>query len=137
MNADQRGKIRDAQLVSFPEWKDVLAAASMAAGLKAVYRQEIFAFLHHCKIHHAGASIMLVKEYLAVAETQGRTRAREALRWWFRAAQRGGRPSGQSKLSVEVEEQRASEGRAADSRRSTVTSDPCGRWAVLTSTRAG
>ena len=90
MSTDQRGESGDDRLVSFREWNEVLEAQTLAPALKTVYRQEIVAFLRFCKVHHAGASIILVKQYLAVAETQGRTQAREALRWWFRAAKRGG-----------------------------------------------
>ena len=90
MSADQRGENGDDRLVSFREWNEVLEAAPMALALKTVYRQEIVAFLRFCKVHHAGASVILVKQYLAVAERQGRTQAREALRWWFRAAKRNG-----------------------------------------------
>ena len=111
MNADQHGQGREDQVVLFREWNEVLQAEAMAPALKALYRQEIVAFLHFCKIHHAGASVILVKQYLAVAETQGRIQAREALRWWFRAAKTG-RRSLQLKSGVEVEGQRASGGRA-------------------------
>ena len=86
MKADRSGESGNDRVVRFREWSEVLEGAAVAPALKAVYRQEIVAFLHFCKIHHAGASIMLVKQYLAVAETQGRIQAREALRWWFRAA---------------------------------------------------
>jgi hypothetical protein len=88
MKADDTGQNREDQIVSFQGWKEALAAETFAAEQKAAFRQEVVYFLHHCKVHHAGASIMLAKQYLAVAETQGRTGAREALRWWFRAARR-------------------------------------------------
>jgi hypothetical protein len=110
MNAAQRGDGREDQVVQFREWNEVLEAEAMAPALKAVYRQEIVAFLHFCKVHHAGASIMLMKQYLAVAERQGRIQARstgstsspqagsgqarEALRWWFRAAKGAERNGG-------------------------------------------
>ncbi|HLP08414.1 MAG TPA: integron integrase [Opitutaceae bacterium] len=58
----------------------------MAPAVKETYQREIVAFLRHCRIHHAGASIMLAQQYLPVAEKQGRSEARAALRWWFRAA---------------------------------------------------
>ncbi|MBK8475186.1 MAG: hypothetical protein IPL39_02440 [Opitutaceae bacterium] len=56
----------------FPDWIAALEAALEPAA-KEGYRREIPAFLHHCKIHHAGASIILVNAYLPVAETQGRS----------------------------------------------------------------
>jgi hypothetical protein len=65
----------DRQIVSFPEWKEALAAEALASGDKFIFRQEIFAFLQHCKACHAGASIIIVQQYLPVAEAQGRTRA--------------------------------------------------------------
>lgn len=80
--------LADRQNVNFPNWKGALAAEPFAPEHKQALAQEIFAFLHHCKVQHAGASIILIQQYLAVAEGQGRTRAREALRWWFRAAKR-------------------------------------------------
>jgi hypothetical protein len=70
MNADHRGSGRDSEVVSFPNWKDVLAAAGFAPEREHAVRQEIFAFLRHCKTRHAGASIMLSKDYLRVVERQ-------------------------------------------------------------------
>ena len=87
----------DRWIVSFPGWKQALAGESFAPEQKQAVGQEILFFLHFCKVHHAGASIMLVKQYLEVAEKQGRTRAREALRWWFRAA-RGRMDDGRGKV---------------------------------------
>ena len=69
----------DRQIVSFPEWKETLAAEAFAPGEEFTFRQEIFAFLHHCKTCHAGASIILVQQYLPIAEAQGLTRPRGTL----------------------------------------------------------
>ena len=60
MNADQGGEDR---VVSFQEWNAVLGAEPMSQEVKALYRKEIVSFLHHCKVHHAGASIMRGEEY--------------------------------------------------------------------------
>ncbi|MBK8478650.1 MAG: hypothetical protein IPL39_20920 [Opitutaceae bacterium] len=60
--------------LSLPNWKEAFLGSSLASAVTARYRREILAFLHHCKIHHAGASIILTKAYLTVAETQGRSR---------------------------------------------------------------
>ncbi len=73
MSANQGRQGREDSIVSFPHWTAALAAAEPSE--KERYRREITAFLHHCKIHHAGASIILAKAYLPVAETQGRSRA--------------------------------------------------------------
>ena len=101
MNADQGGEDR---VVSFQEWNTVLGAAPMSQEVKTLYRKEIISFLHHCKVHHAGASIMLIKEYLAVVEGQRQSCARVALRWWFRAGE-GGRPKEEGRTqSAEGEE---------------------------------
>ncbi|MBK8477681.1 MAG: hypothetical protein IPL39_15680 [Opitutaceae bacterium] len=74
MNSNQAGQNRDKLILCFPNWTAALAAALEPAA-KERYRREILAFLHHCKIHHAGASIILAKAYLSVAETQGRSGA--------------------------------------------------------------
>jgi integron integrase len=75
--------------VSFPAWKEVLASATVVPEAKSEYRREILAFLHHCKVRRAPATVMLAKEYLATRERQGASGARVALRWFFKAA-RGG-----------------------------------------------
>ena len=112
MSADQRGENGDDRLVSFRNWNEVLEAAPLALALKTVYRQEIVAFLRFCKVHHAGASIILVKQYLAVAERQGRTQAREALRWWFRAAKGGAAKGGAPQDALKAEGLKAGGGRS-------------------------
>lgn len=73
MNSNQAGQNCDELILCFPDWTAVLAAAALEPAAKEGYRREILAFLHHCKIHHAGASIILAKAYLTVAETQGRS----------------------------------------------------------------
>jgi integron integrase len=72
--------------VSFPAWKEALAAADLAAEVKASHQREVIAFLRHCKNAHAPATIMLAKQYLEAGPRQETNGAREALRWFFRAA---------------------------------------------------
>lgn len=64
-----------------------MAAAPLTMETKDAYRRDILAFLHHCKVSCAPATIMLAKSYLEVRERQGVSRARMALRWFFKAAQ--------------------------------------------------
>jgi integron integrase len=63
-----------------------LSSAGLSAASQAAYRREILAFLHHCKVEHAPATVMLAKEYLAAKERQGANGTRPALRWFFQAA---------------------------------------------------
>ena len=77
--------------MSFPGWKETLAAAALAQSDKAAHTRAIIAFLGFCKRRHAGASIILIQSYLSGLPEQERSGAREALRWWYRAAQGGGR----------------------------------------------
>jgi len=89
MAADQCGQNRE--LISFREWAGVLAgAAEIPAARRETYRDAIIAFLGFCKRQHAGASVILIKAYLAQVPEQARSGAREALRWWYRAAQGSG-----------------------------------------------
>ena len=77
--------------MSFPGWKETLAAAALAQSDKAAHTRAIIAFLGFCKRRHAGASIILIQSYLSGLPEQERSGAREALRWWYRAAGNGGR----------------------------------------------
>lgn len=82
----------DSAPLSFPHWKEALAAADLAAGDRAEIHREILAFLHLCKVRRAPATVMLAKEYLADRERQGAKAARPALRWFFQNG-RGVRPA--------------------------------------------
>lgn len=80
----------DNQPVSFPEWKQALAAAGLSAAAETAYRREIISFLKHCKTQHVPATVLLAKQYV---ETQERLRigpVRMALRWFFRTAKAAG-----------------------------------------------
>src|SRR4051812_34707828 len=72
--------------ISFHSWNEALAAASLPVELRATYRREILAFLHHCKILRAPASVMVVKQYLPTRERQGAKRRVARLAGVFRAA---------------------------------------------------
>ena len=65
--------------VSFPGWKDVLAASGESAARQNVFAREIIAFLRRCKQLHSPASVEFAKQYLGTTPTQGETGAREAL----------------------------------------------------------
>ena len=86
MDADQGGKNRERELISFPRWAEVLADTKVSTGQREAYRRAIIAFLGYCKRRHAGASVMLIQSYLAGLPEQERSGARAALRWWYRAA---------------------------------------------------
>jgi integron integrase len=74
------------QPISFPRWKEALAQANLSPVLKPVYTREIISFLKHCKELHAPATGELARQYLLVREQATRAPAREALRWFYRAA---------------------------------------------------
>jgi hypothetical protein len=72
---------RDRRPLSFPQWKETLAAAALAQSEKSANTRAIIAFLGFCKRSHAPASIILIKAYLAGLPEQERSGARESLRW--------------------------------------------------------
>lgn len=74
--------------ISFPQWKQVLAASSLSPAVKSAYVREILSFLKHCKSARAAATVEVVKQYLVWKEKQGRGPAREALRWFYREGNR-------------------------------------------------
>ncbi|MDO8544972.1 MAG: tyrosine-type recombinase/integrase [Opitutaceae bacterium] len=84
---------QDHAAVSFPTWKEALASAPLLPESQAGYRREILAFLHHCKVEHAPATVMLAKQYLAAKERQGAIGARPALRWFFPSREAGVDPT--------------------------------------------
>lgn len=81
------------QPISFPEWKERLTKEAFSPAEAEAIRREILAFLRDCKALHAPASIMRAKAYLDRVERQGRSRAREALRWFVRASRNAHAPS--------------------------------------------
>jgi hypothetical protein len=77
---------RDREAISFPQWRLALAKVAVSPAEKTALEREIISFLRLCKIRHVPASVMLIKGYIASREAQGPNRAREALRWFYRAA---------------------------------------------------
>jgi hypothetical protein len=74
----------DNRPVSFPNWKQALAAAGLGPAKEAAYVREIITFLKHCKSSHAPATVLLAKQYVEKQERLRTGPVREALRW-FRA----------------------------------------------------
>jgi integron integrase len=62
--------------------------APLSSAQKGVYQIAIIEFLHHCKERHAPATIAFAKEHLAGQPASTIDRTREALRWFFRGAQK-------------------------------------------------
>ncbi len=85
----------DNLVVSFPEWKTALAQAPLAERAREGFRREILTFLRHCKANRTAVTVEVIKQYLSARERQSTGPAREALRWFFRAArrERGSPPS--------------------------------------------
>ena len=82
---------RERRPLSFPQWKQALAATTLAQSEKTAHAHAIIAFLGFCKRSHAPASIILIQSYLAGLPEQARSGAREALRWFVLAAERDAR----------------------------------------------
>jgi integron integrase len=80
----------DKQPVSFPNWKESLTQAGLPPERRSAYTREIIAFLRHCKNHHVPVSAELARQYLETREKQTTAPAREALRWFYRAARQPG-----------------------------------------------
>lgn len=86
--------------VSFPEWKEALAEASLTPATKTAFTREIISFLKHCKTARAPATVALVKQYLGAREPAASGPMREALRWFFRAAKSPRRDGALSRASA-------------------------------------
>jgi hypothetical protein len=74
--------------ISFPDWRQVLAASTLAASLKSGYEREILGFLRHCKAGRTAATIEVARNYLAWREKQSDGPTREVLRWFYREGSR-------------------------------------------------
>ncbi len=59
---------------------------------RRTFEREIIAFLRHCKITRAPATLELAKQYLAKAEPDPQGITRVALRWFFKAAKNPAHP---------------------------------------------
>ena len=65
----------DRAAISFRDWAAVLAEAGLPAAQREAFHWEIVAFLRHCKVHHAPASVALAR-----IDVGGHEPAREAFR---------------------------------------------------------
>jgi len=77
------------QPVRFPGWKEALFRSPLSPEVRESYRREVLRFLHYCKVSHSPATAALMKVYLGEREKQSYAPAREALRWFYRAAKAG------------------------------------------------
>ncbi len=85
INPAAGGFFRDeSRTVSFPQWKAVLREEALPPETVVFYERAVLSFLHFCKARHCGASVRVVRAYLA--ETRIAEAGREALRWFFRRA---------------------------------------------------
>ena len=73
----------DRQPISFPDWKVALDRAALPPETRERFRRAIITFLKRCKAEHAPASVVLIRRHLEGSRDPG---AREALRWFYRAA---------------------------------------------------
>lgn len=83
----------DHQPVSFPQWKAELVRAELSPERREAFRREILSYLHHCKVQRSPASVESMRQYLSGRERQFPGPAREALRWFYRAAKSQSRSS--------------------------------------------
>ncbi len=60
--------------------------ADLPPAHKVSHAREIIVFLKHCKQHHAPATVALIRRYLNAKSPAAVSAAREALRWFYRAA---------------------------------------------------
>jgi integron integrase len=69
--------------ISFPHWRQVLAASALPAVDRESHAREIIGFLRHCQQHQAPVSVALAKQYVE-GFAGGAEEARAALRWFVR-----------------------------------------------------
>jgi integron integrase len=69
--------------LTFPNWKEALAGASLPPAVRGEYQREIIWFLHHCKSRHARATGVLADEYIDRLAPWQAARATRALGWFF------------------------------------------------------
>jgi integron integrase len=75
MSVDERAAI------SFPTWRQRLHAEAFTDAMVARYEQAIVTFLRLCKVERAAVTVAFIRRYL-----EKEPHAREALRWFYRAA---------------------------------------------------
>jgi integron integrase len=72
--------------ISFRGWQEALVASGESPSRQRIFKGEIMGFLRRCKQLHSPASVELAKQYLDGLPTQDGNEARDALRWFVRAA---------------------------------------------------
>lgn len=82
--------------LQFPRWKEALAHAPIPPVTRERWRRALLSFLRHCKQTRSPATVALIRGYLATSRDAG---AREALRWFYRHAEKGGRADGAGRRS--------------------------------------
>jgi integron integrase len=80
---------RENTSIWFQGWAAALATAELPPATREHYEREIVAFLAHCNRERTPVSVALARTYVGKRET-----AREALRWFVRAARAGGGTTG-------------------------------------------
>ncbi|HEY0966438.1 MAG TPA: integron integrase [Opitutaceae bacterium] len=74
--------------IRFPNWQEALISEVPEPSTRARHCRAIIAFLGHCKRARCPASIIVAKGYIQSLAEQAQPDAREALRWFYRAAVR-------------------------------------------------
>lgn len=83
--ATNEGYDRERTAIQFPGWKEALARAGLAPEVREGYHRAILSLLRYCKEQRRPVSVALLRDYVAVEGEE----AREALRWFYLAAQKG------------------------------------------------
>jgi integron integrase len=102
--------------ISFREWQQALAASGESPSRQQVFKEEIMGFLRQCKQWHSPASVELAKQYLAARPTQAGNDARDALRWFVRAAAEEGKAERLKAERLKADDGGRSDGRIVDRR---------------------
>jgi integron integrase len=71
--------------ITFPDWTDALETSGLTTQVREQHRSEIIRFLRYCKVRHVPITAAVIRTYLT---SENRAAAREALRWFWRAARR-------------------------------------------------
>ncbi len=74
--------------ISFPAWKDFLARSGLPATTQSTHTRGVIEFLRFCKTRHVAVTVALARHYLSTLDPAQSEAAREALRWFVRAARR-------------------------------------------------
>ena len=78
------------EIISFPNWAEVLAAERMEEGERGWIRLSIGSFLRWCRVQGCPAAISTIRAFLAEPERQASIHLRDGLRWFYREAKRRG-----------------------------------------------